>query len=98
MKKYFMIGLGVVLALSLTIILYGAWLNEVGEFQIARRMSERSLELQGSRAAVRFIRPKVTLTAINFYYYFFIATNKIYNIFINWILSSYFVSIKLMIS
>ena len=33
MKKYFMIGLGIVLALSLTIILYGAWLNERGEFQ-----------------------------------------------------------------
>ena len=30
MKKYFMIGLGIVLALSLTIILYGAWLNERG--------------------------------------------------------------------
>ena len=67
MKKYFMIGLGIVLALSLTIILYGAWLNERGEFQIAKRMSERSLELQGSRAAVRFIRPKFTLSAINFY-------------------------------
>lgn len=25
MKKYFMIGLGIVLALSLTIILYGTW-------------------------------------------------------------------------
>ena len=67
MKKYFMIGLGIVLALSLTIILYGAWLNERGEFQIAKRMSERSLELQGSRAAVRSIRPRFTLTAINFY-------------------------------
>ena len=67
MKKYFMIGLGIVLALSLTIILYGAWLNERGEFQIAKRMSERSLELQGSRAAVRFIRPKFTLSTINFY-------------------------------
>ena len=67
MKKYFMIGLGIVLALSLTIILYGAWLNERGEFQIAKRMSERSLELLGSRAAVRFIRPKFTLSTINFY-------------------------------
>ena len=67
MKKYFMIGLGIVLALSLTIILYGAWLNERGEFQIAKRMSERSMELQGSQASVRFIRPRVTLNAINFY-------------------------------
>ena len=67
MKKYFMIGLGIVLALSLTIILYGAWLNERGEFQIAKRMSERSLELQGARASARFIRPRFQLTAINFY-------------------------------
>ena len=67
MKKYFMIGLGIVLALSLTIILYGAWLNERGEFQIAKRMSERSMELQGAKAAVRFIRPRFQLTAINFY-------------------------------
>lgn len=67
MKKYFMIGLGIVLALSLTLILYGAWLNERGEFQIARRMSERSLELQGAKAEKRFIRPSFNLNVINFY-------------------------------
>lgn len=67
MKKYFMIGLGIVLALSLTLILYGAWLNERGEFQIARRMSERSLELQGAKAEKRFIRPCFNLSVINFY-------------------------------
>ena len=67
MKKYFMIGLGIVLALSLTIILYGAWLNERGEFQIAKRMSERSMDLRGAKASVRFIRPRFQLTAINFY-------------------------------
>ena len=67
MKKYFMIGLGIVLALSLTLILYGAWLNERGEFQIAKRMSERSLELQGAKAEKRFIRPSFNLNVINFY-------------------------------
>ena len=67
MKKYFMIGLGIVLALSLTLILYGAWLNERGEFQIAKRMSERSLELQGAKAEKRFIRPGFNLNVINFY-------------------------------
>lgn len=67
MKKYFMIGLGIVLALSLSLILYGAWLNERGEFQIARRMSERSLELQGAKAEKRFIRPSFNLNVINFY-------------------------------
>ena len=67
MKKYFMIGLGIVLALSLSLILYGAWLNERGEFQIAKRMSERSLELQGAKAEKRFIRPSFNLNVINFY-------------------------------
>ena len=67
MKKYFLIGLGIVLALSLSLILYGAYLNERGEFQIAKRMSERSLELQGAKAEKRFIRPFFKLNAINFF-------------------------------
>lgn len=67
MKKYFMIGLGIVLALSLTIILYGAWLNDRGEFQIAKRMSERSMELQGTKASVRMIRPRFRLQTVNFF-------------------------------
>lgn len=67
MKKYFLIGLGIVLALSLSLILYGAYLNERGEFQIAKRMSERSLELQGAKAEKRFIRPYFKLNAINFF-------------------------------
>ena len=67
MKKYFLIGLGIVLALSLSLILYGAYLNERGEFQIARRMSERSLELQGAKAEKRFIRPCFNLNDINLF-------------------------------
>ena len=43
MKRYFMAGLGIVLALSLGAIFYGAWLNERGEVQITRRMEERRL-------------------------------------------------------
>lgn len=67
MRKYFMIGLGFVLALSLTIMLYGAWLNDRGEFQIARRMSEQRMELQGAKASVRAIRPNIKLKAVNFF-------------------------------
>ena len=36
MRKYFIAGLVIVLALSLGAIFYGAWLNERGEQQIAR--------------------------------------------------------------
>ena len=32
MKRYFIVGLAIVLALSLGAIFYGAWLNERGEY------------------------------------------------------------------
>ncbi len=65
MKKYFIIGLSIVLVLSLGAIFYGAWLNERGEFQIARRMEERQVMVHGMRVAVRPLRPKVTMHAVN---------------------------------
>ena len=67
MKKYFMIGLAIVLALSLGAIFYGAWLNERGEFQIARRMEERRLTLHGARAAIRSLRTRIVANALNLY-------------------------------
>ena len=67
MKRYFMAGLAVVLALSLGAILYGAWLNERGEFQIAKRMEERRVTLRGARVAVRPLRTRIVANAINLY-------------------------------
>ena len=67
MKKYFLAGMAIVLVLSLSAIFYGAWLNERGEFQIARRMEERRLTLHGARATVRELRPRVALPAVNLY-------------------------------
>ncbi len=67
MKKYFMIGLAIVLALSLGAIFYGAWLNERGEFQIARRMEERRLTLHGARAAIRSLHTRIVANALNLY-------------------------------
>ena len=46
MKKYFYIGLIVILAASLTLIGYGAYLNHTGEYQIAERMAGRVTNLK----------------------------------------------------
>ena len=67
MKRYFMAGLGIVLALSLGAIFYGAWLNERGEYQITRRMEERRLTLHGAKASTRRISPRLTVHAVNLF-------------------------------
>ena len=67
MKKYFLAGLVIVLLLSLSVILYGAYLNERGEYQIAQRMEERKIELIGAKAAMRSLRPQVKFNAVNLY-------------------------------
>ncbi len=67
MKRYFMAGLAIVLALSLGAILYGAWLNERGEYQITRRMEERRLTLHGAKAARRRLSPRISVNAINLF-------------------------------
>ena len=66
MKKYFMIGLALVLLLALSTIFYGAWLNERGEYKIAERMEGRRLLLRGAKAEVREIRPKITMNTVSF--------------------------------
>ena len=67
MKRYFIVGLAIVLALSLGAIFYGAWLNERGEYQITRRMEERRLTLHGARAVARALSPQITVNAINLF-------------------------------
>ncbi|MBR1884831.1 MAG: efflux RND transporter periplasmic adaptor subunit [Schwartzia sp.] len=67
MKRYFMAGLGIVLALSLGAIFYGAWLNERGEVQITRRMEERRLTLHGAKAASRRLSPRLTVNSVNLF-------------------------------
>ena len=57
MKRYFMIALTCILVLSIGIVVYGAWLNKEGENNIAERMSNRALSLQGERVQMRNIRP-----------------------------------------
>ena len=55
----------IILILSVAIISYGTWLNQQGEFQIAKSIAERTLQLQGSKASLRTLHPKIVLDTIN---------------------------------
>ncbi|MBR3457432.1 MAG: hypothetical protein IKH16_04670, partial [Selenomonadaceae bacterium] len=59
MKRYYFIGIVVILALALALVGYGAWLNYSDENQIARRMEERALQLTGTRVQMRELRPEL---------------------------------------
>lgn len=67
MRNYFIIGLAVILALSLGIVSYGAYLNQQGELQITQRMEDRKLPLRGAKAEVRELHPNITMPAVNLY-------------------------------
>jgi len=66
-KTYFIIGLAMLMLFSIAVISYGAYLNERGELQIARRLEERSVHVAGERAAVRVLHPKIRLETLNLY-------------------------------
>ena len=65
MKKFYIVGLVVILAAAVGMIFYGTYLNERGENQIAKRMEERTIPLQGDKAAFRNIKPIFILDTIN---------------------------------
>lgn len=67
MKRNFYIGLAVILLLSVSVILYGTYLNSRGENIIATRMDNRSLTLKGQKAKVREIYPVLVLDTVNLY-------------------------------
>lgn len=67
MKRYFYLGLAIMLALIVGLISYGTYLNYKDETQISERMSERALELQGARAERRKINANITLDSVNLY-------------------------------
>lgn len=65
--SYFIAALVVVLMLSFGLIYYGAYLNDRGEVQIAKRMEERTLPLVGAKVSTRSINPRIVLDSINLY-------------------------------
>lgn len=67
MKKSYMVGLVLILLFAVSMIAYGAWLNQTGEDQIATRMQNRTIPLQGAKAAVRDFYPRIEMETINLY-------------------------------
>ena len=67
MKKLYMLGLVMILIFAVAIIGYGTWLNKSDENKISDRMENRTIPLQGTKAAVREIHPKIILPTINLY-------------------------------
>ena len=64
MRKYFIAGIAIILALSVGTIYYGASLNQRGESHIMQRLEENRLEVPGTKAVVREIRAKVKLPTV----------------------------------
>ncbi|MBQ6757771.1 MAG: biotin/lipoyl-binding protein [Selenomonadaceae bacterium] len=67
MKKLYMVGLVLILLFVVAMVAYGAWLNKSGENQITERMESRTIPLQGAKAQMRDMHPKLFLETINLY-------------------------------
>ncbi len=67
MKKLYMVGLFIILLFAVSMIAYGAWLNKTGESQIVERMENRTIPLQGTKAQVRELHPRLVLETLNLY-------------------------------
>lgn len=67
MKKYYALGLVLVLFCAVGLIAYGMYLNRTGESKIAERMENRAIPLQGEKVKFRNIQPTFVLETINFY-------------------------------
>lgn len=66
MKKYFYIGVAVIICFAIAIVCYGAWLNYSDAKQIAKRMEERTITVLCDEVERRDILPKVNLGAVRF--------------------------------
>ncbi len=67
MKKPYMVALVLIVLFAGAMIAYGAWLNQAGENQIMERMEQRTIPLQGAKAQVRDIYPRLALETLNLY-------------------------------
>ena len=64
-KKYFFLGMGIIILVSIMLIGYGAYLNKSSESKIADRMEDRALEVQAAKAVTRKLSPSVKLSRAN---------------------------------
>jgi len=65
MKRYYLVGLVIILVMAVALIAYGAYLNKTDENQIEMRMEERKIPLQGAKAKFRSLQPIFVLDTIN---------------------------------
>ena len=67
MKKPYIVGLVLILLAAVSMIAYGAWLNQTGENQIAVRMENRTIPLQGAKVQMRDFYPRIVMETVNLY-------------------------------
>lgn len=67
MKKYFYLGIVVILVVASMIVIYGAYLNYNDEKQITSRMEKRVVSVSGAMVKVRSIRPRLEMDTVQFY-------------------------------
>ena len=65
MKKFYFVGMVVILLMAVSLIFYGIHLNQSGENQITKRMEARTIPLQGEKVTYRDLRPVFMLDTIN---------------------------------
>ena len=67
MKRYFYIGIIIILILAVALVAYGGYLNYTDSNQIANRMENRLLQLTGALVEERFLNPVVDIDALKLY-------------------------------
>ena len=67
MKRPFFVGLGAILVLIIALVVYGTYLNQRGESQIAERMSDQTIPLRGAKVQTRQLKPRLALDTMNLY-------------------------------
>lgn len=67
MKRPFFLGLGAILVLIVALVIYGTYLNQRGESQIAERMSDQTIPLRGVKVQMRQLKPRLALDTMNLY-------------------------------
>lgn len=67
MKKYFYLGIVLILLVSVALVGYGAYLNYSDENQITKRMAERSIHLTAAKAKTENLKSTLELNTLRLY-------------------------------
>lgn len=67
MKKYFFIGIAVILCFAIVLVVYGGYLNYTDEKKISERLADKTIEVRGRTVEERIIYPIIKLDAARLY-------------------------------